>query len=250
VYRQSDGEKCVVKRVREDSDELEILNKLSSTGATHKHIIPLLDSFYTSSGSWWIILPELTPVCNYDLRKIPARVEGFCEGVIAGLAHLHGLYIAHRDVKPENVVIDSSFVAKIIDFDLALELGDIDEEVDDYCGTDDWVAPEIEEEGGRPSYSPIRADQWACGKVVLSFLDEAAKEGGGLRIFAEQLMAWEPTTRPSLHEWSQQTFDDTLTRPTRRLHLPDASEPSAVKKRRLNSNQPRFNRNHHDEPAQ
>ncbi|KAF8437702.1 hypothetical protein L210DRAFT_3340415, partial [Boletus edulis BED1] len=50
---------------------------------------------------------------------------------------------AHRDVKPDNLVVDKSFNLKIIDFDIAMLVEDEDEEVDDQCETRDWMAPEV-----------------------------------------------------------------------------------------------------------
>ncbi len=45
--------------------------------------------------------------------------------------------------RPDNLVIDQDFCLKIIDFDLAMQV-DGDEEVNDQCGTERWIAPEFE----------------------------------------------------------------------------------------------------------
>lgn len=42
------------------------------------------------------------------------------EGLLAGLAYLHGRGVVHRDVKPENVLVDAQGHACLIDFDLAV----------------------------------------------------------------------------------------------------------------------------------
>ncbi|PCH41837.1 kinase-like protein, partial [Wolfiporia cocos MD-104 SS10] len=87
-----------------------------------------------------------------------------CWGLIEGLEYLHKLCIAHRDIKPDNLVVDQDFRLKIIDFDAAIQLKTEDEEVSDYCGTEGWLAPEVEERWA--TYSPIKADRWSCGKVI------------------------------------------------------------------------------------
>jgi serine/threonine protein kinase len=207
------------------------LKKLSRADLVHKNIITLLSSFETSRDTSWIILPELVPLQRYNFHQISSEMEGLCAGLIAGLAHLHSLFIAHRDIKPDNIVVDRPFVAKLIDFDLALELEDIDQEVDDVCGTEGWLAPEVKEGS---SYSPIKADLWACGRVVVQLLYMAGRNGGDLRRFAERLKADNPSQRPSLSEWTRQAPVEGSTHSTRRPHSPDTLELTpAVKRQRL-----------------
>lgn len=43
-------------------------------------------------------------------------------GVLRGLSHLHGLGIVHRDVKPENILVDRSGRSVLVDYDLATGL--------------------------------------------------------------------------------------------------------------------------------
>ncbi len=66
------------------------------------------------------------------------------ESVLLGLAHAHARNVLHRDLKPDNVVLDRWGRARITDFGLAHALGrqPDSEEVDLACGTPAFMAPE------------------------------------------------------------------------------------------------------------
>ena len=50
-------------------------------------------------------------------------------------------------------------------------------------------------------FSPIRADRWSCGRVLLEFVTEVGGEGAILVKFAKRLMNVDPCRRPSLLDW-------------------------------------------------
>jgi serine/threonine protein kinase len=84
----------------------------------------------------------------------------------------------------------------MIDFDIAMQVKDEDEEVDDQCGTKHWMAPEVKKKSS--TYSPIKADRWSCGRVLLYLLDELRKEDKLLRAILRKLI-YRGITLPSLH---------------------------------------------------
>ena len=188
----------IAKRIREDSNELEMLRLLDTCPLKSDHVISLIDSFHD-----WAILPKMGTVRDY-LEFAPnvsdSKVSQICLGLIKGVAYLHEHLIAHRDIKPDNLVLDNNFCLKIIDFDIAMRVEDEDEEVDGRCGTKDWMAPEVEKNS---RHSPIKADRWACGRVLLFLLPlpEFGKEDEPLKVFARALLEHNPMRRPSLLEW-------------------------------------------------
>ncbi|KAH9961316.1 hypothetical protein BC827DRAFT_1267685 [Russula dissimulans] len=100
----------IAKKVREKSNEIEILNLLNTIQPKSKHVIPWLDSFHTQSMSR-VILPKLTSV-PFFLKFAPGalydEVSQVCRGLINGLAYLHEHCIAHGDIKPDNLLVDDN----------------------------------------------------------------------------------------------------------------------------------------------
>jgi serine/threonine protein kinase len=72
---------------------------------------------------------------------------------------LHRAGIVYRDLKPDNVLIGADGHLKLADFGLAKEIGQ--SSTSSFCGTIDYIAPEIIQ-GRQYSYS---VDWWALGVV-------------------------------------------------------------------------------------
>ena len=203
VFRWSDSSKqLIAKKVREESSELEILKVLNNSQPRSEHIIALLDSFQVQSRTW-AILPKMATVKDCILTapdELSEHIGQICWGLIKGLAYLHEHHIAHRDIKPDNLLVrKEDFCLKIIDFDIAIKVKDEDEEVDGEYGTEGWMAPEVEAQSS--TYSPVRADRWSCGQVIMYLLEVFGTKHERLTGIAKKLKAHTPSLRPSLLEW-------------------------------------------------
>ena len=102
------------------------------------------------------------------------RVERFNEGaaefyaaqIILAVEHLHKNNIIYRDLKPENVLIDRKGYIKITDFGLSKENIIDNKSAKSFCGTPEYLAPEIilNKGHGKP------VDWWTMGILLYEML--------------------------------------------------------------------------------
>ena len=73
-----------------------------------------------------------------------SKVKELMRSLLETLVYLHGCGIVHRDIKPDNVIVDTQdghLTCKLIDFGLAIRVTDMKEV--NVCGTPGFIAPEI-----------------------------------------------------------------------------------------------------------
>mmetsp|Transcript_21726 Transcript_21726/g.60411 ORF Transcript_21726/g.60411 Transcript_21726/m.60411 type:complete len:324 (-) Transcript_21726:481-1452(-) len=125
------------------------------------------------------IVAAARPVGEQGAREISRQL-------LATLRHMHGLNVAHRDIKLENVLVspnsNGSASVKLIDFGLADDTsrGPLDE----VCGTLHFIAPEVLSPGS--SCYGKECDIWSLGVTLFSLLSgrypfgDAASDAGAI----------------------------------------------------------------------
>uniref|UniRef100_A0A3Q2CPZ6 Testis-specific serine/threonine-protein kinase 1-like n=1 Tax=Cyprinodon variegatus TaxID=28743 RepID=A0A3Q2CPZ6_CYPVA len=116
-----------------------------------------------SSAGVYVVM-ELCP--NGDLKDFIAS-KGTLEEAIQ---YLHGINIAHRDIKCDNLLLDTNYNLKLCDFSISKRLAYTNGKLvlsSDFCGTPNYQAPEILKH--RP-YNPKLNDVWSMGIVLYEML--------------------------------------------------------------------------------
>lgn len=101
------------------------------------------------------------------------KTKHYFKQLVTGIEYLHTFGVAHRDIKPENLLTTENDILKIADFGFALQYRHkgVETKSSDWCGTIEYMAPEMWNEEG---YNPAQTDIWACGvtlTLMLSGLD-------------------------------------------------------------------------------
>jgi serum/glucocorticoid-regulated kinase 2 len=93
-------------------------------------------------------------------KRFAEPVAAFFTGeIFLALEHLHSKGILYRDLKPENVLLDQDGHIRLCDFGLSKEGIDLPNGTQTFCGTPEYLAPELI--SGEEYTLPL--DWWAFG---------------------------------------------------------------------------------------
>jgi len=112
----------------------------------HPHIIALHATYKDAVNLYFLLEPCLGGELYHELKHLEffenVMARFYVASVAVAFGYMHSKNIIYRDLKPENVLLDSMGYLKITDFGFSTEL---DQEGRTYttCGTPAYLAPEI-----------------------------------------------------------------------------------------------------------
>ena len=169
VHPQLLGESASIQRFMEEARAVSRMN--------HPHVVSVIDFGRTpeSEGGYLFLVmelltgPDLAKVLGHE-RLLPLRrVVNIVVQTLEALAEAHHLGIVHRDVKPENIVLEPTRTGqdhvKVIDFGIAKNDASAPVEPGLMFGTPSYMAPEQLRGAAGPA-----ADIYATGVVLYEML--------------------------------------------------------------------------------
>lgn len=159
----TDESRELKKQIHALEREIRVMQKLD-----HPHIVKYLGA--TRDGSKLLIFMEYIgggTIASYirQYGLAPQQAAFFTKQVVSGLAYLHSKNIAHRDLKGDNLFVDTLGRVKVGDFGTSKELQTI-RMTNSVAGTPYFMAPEVVTCQGHG----IEADVWSVGCCVIQML--------------------------------------------------------------------------------
>ncbi|EFO96283.1 hypothetical protein CRE_14684 [Caenorhabditis remanei] len=143
-------------------DEIRIFENVKS-----RFLCEMVHRFETTKKVYMVLefLPggELFSLLNREETLEEEAARFYIAQIALALEHLHNNNVVYRDLKPANVMLDRYGHAKLIDFGLSKFNLAKGERTSTFCGTIDYMAPEMLRNGGSYGHS---VDIWALGILM------------------------------------------------------------------------------------
>ncbi len=182
VHRRFDRERCMLASL------------------THPYIAGLIDAGTTADGIPWAVIEQVegVPIDTYCDRHVPGiadrirLVVRLCDAV----QFAHRNLIVHSDLKPENVLVTSDGLPKLIDFGVAAGIGEPPDITISRAFTPGYASPEQ----ARGEHPTVATDVYGLGSLLYALLTGTAVrrvDGQSLNVII-RCICDEDVMRPSL----------------------------------------------------
>ena len=146
--------------------EIKLLKKLRN----HKNIVKFLEHFENEK-HFFIVMENISGgnllnAINKMSKFSEVMAKNIFKQLIETIKYLHSIGIVHRDIKPDNILLELDNTIKLCDFGVSKEVKE-GQLLTDSCGTPAFVAPEVLKDS---PYNPYMTDVWSSGVVLYAMI--------------------------------------------------------------------------------
>ncbi|KOG98964.1 putative serine/threonine protein kinase SKM1 [Saccharomyces eubayanus] len=177
-------ERVAIKQIHlsEQPKKQLIMNELLvMNDSHHENIVNFLEAYIIDDKELWVIMEYMEGGCLTDILDATADINAsnkssplnesqmayIIKETCQGLKFLHDNKIIHRDIKSDNILLNSQGLVKITDFGFCVELTEKRSKRATMVGTPYWMAPEIVNQKGYGE----KVDVWSLGIMLIEMID-------------------------------------------------------------------------------
>lgn len=170
------GQRVAVKKMIITADNLKLLCTEIEIMKDSKHpnIVSFIDSFIVDDNQLWVVMEYMDGGCLTDvldlfetLRLDESQIAYISLECLKALNYIHSKHRIHRDVKSDNVLLNTKGLVKIADFGYAAQLTQQQQKRTTVVGTPYWMAPELI----RGHDYGTKVDIWSLGIMLMELVE-------------------------------------------------------------------------------
>lgn len=191
---------------------------------THPNILSMEELFVdVVEDALWIkmelmerSLADIIMLVEEGIAVEEGPIARFACDVLHALSHLQLLGIAHRDLRSDNLLVNSEGVVKIADFSSAVRVSRNKPTRSDPAGVIYWQPPEMRQ----GTYNALKVDVWSLGATVWE-LAQAEPPFSNTTDPGQMADRWPPLLQPEIYSRSFHDFLHLCSQPSSSRPTPD-----------------------------